>query len=102
MMAELEKMPDDACEICGERRDRHGDKNHFFSDDGELRPLKPGEPPRQEAPRPAGSPPAGVENRNPDSAQAFARLMDVMVRKGLLGAEELLYIFGGIDRAPGQ
>ena len=90
--------PDDICGVCDTKRDEHGDMNHEFNLDGQLIPFKRGEPPKREAPRPAGG---GVENRTPDSAQAFARLMDIMVRKEMLTASELVYIFGGVDHDPG-
>lgn len=85
--------PDEECQLCGVTRENHGDSNHEFSTDGQLRPVKRGEPPRKEAPRerdPNHSP-KGVE----EMEKAFLRLNEVLLEKGILDGRDLIKILGG-------
>lgn len=94
----LEVSPDDVCLVCGTVRDQHGDKNHKFSQDGQLIPLDPPPEPRMKAPRHRDDPPApaqpGVDD-GPNIKLAFATLVEVLVDKGILDVKDVLRIFRG-------
>lgn len=92
--------PSEPCLVCFEARENHGDKNHQFSVDGQLIPLKKGDPPRQQPPRrrdesstPMGE--AASEVAKDATAQMTLRLIEVLTKKGLLTGEDLFIIFGG-------
>lgn len=86
--------PDDLCLVCNTKRDEHGDKNHQFSLTSDVPiPLKPGEPPRQQAPRERdpNAKPSGVE----ELEKAFLRLNEVLLEKGVIDGRDLIQILGG-------
>ena len=85
--------PDEPCSVCGIKRDEHGDTNHEFNLDGQLIPLKPAPPSRQDPPRerdPKAKPP-GVE----EMEKAFLRLNEVLLEKGVIDGRDLIQILGG-------
>ena len=77
-------------------REEHGDSNHQFSKEGELIPIKKGEPARQEPPK-MRTDQAGVEvdkiSRDPVTAMSL-RMIERLVAKNLLDGEDLMFIFG--------
>lgn len=85
--------PDEPCQLCGVTRENHGDANHVFSTDGQLIPLRKGDPPRQEAPKERGETPKpkGVE----ELEKAFLRLNEVLLSKGVIDGRDLIQILGG-------
>lgn len=88
--------PLEVCEVCGDIREEHGDKNHEFSQDGIIVPIKKGEPARQSPPR-AKDDQLGVEvdriSRDPVTAMSL-RMIERLVAKNLLDGEDLMFIFG--------
>jgi hypothetical protein len=83
--------PDDQCEICLTTRELHGDKNHQFSTDGELIPIKQGDPPRRQPPTVAG------QVANDPVARLTLRLIETLVQKQVLVGDDLVHIFGGAN-----
>lgn len=85
---------DDECVICGTKRDEHGDKNHQFSLDGQLIPVRKGpegvKPPqtREEA---VSTPPSDL----PDIGRAFATLVEVLAEKNIVDTKDVIRIFSG-------
>lgn len=90
-----EAKADDMCGVCGETRENHGDKNHEFNIDGELKPLKKPEVGRQAAPTRRGD-----ELAKDPVAQVMLRLIEVLGTKGVLSPYDNMYIFGGGTYAP--
>lgn len=89
--------PDDECKVCGQNRDAHGDTEHAFSEDGQLRRRKPAVPARQDPPMERGE---GNDRRiqlkpTYPLEQAFATLMEVLAEKDILTAPEVVRIFSG-------
>lgn len=92
--------PDEECQVCGTTRENHGDKNHQFSIDGQLIPLKQGKPPRQQPPQRRDEAPTPMSQTAQElakdaTAQMAMRLIEVLTKKGLLTGEDLFVIFGG-------
>lgn len=83
--------PTDRCGVCETIREEHGDKNHEFNLDGQLLPIKKGEPPRQSAPQPKGSTPK-VDDLQ--AANLGLRIIDRLVTKGIFDAVDLMYVLG--------
>lgn len=82
--------PDDRCGVCDEIRENHGDKNHKFSIEGELIPLKPGPDPRNQAPNPM------VQQVVRDPLLGpLMRLVERLISANVLQEDDLKYIFGG-------
>jgi hypothetical protein len=71
--------------ICLETRENHGDKQHEFSEDGQLVQKKPADPPKKNAP----------EEKVPDAfkAKALTTLVEILAEKGVLGAPDIIRIF---------
>lgn len=90
-----QNRPDDVCALCSYLREEHGDKNHKFSVEGELIPIEPGPPPRQEAPKARDSTPEAQVLGNDPVTKVVLRMVERMVSKQLLSGEDLVYIFGG-------
>jgi hypothetical protein len=84
--------PDEACEVCGETRINHGDKQHRFSTDGALIPVQPGPAPRNAPPTSGGQ--AAILSKDP-TTQLVLRLVDRLINNGTLSGDDALYIFGG-------
>lgn len=91
-MTSSQPKADDVCAVCDETRENHGDKQHEFSLDGVLKPIKQGAPARSEPPRERTA--AGVALGNDPVARLQVRLIERMVAKGLFDGEDLMYIFG--------
>lgn len=86
---------DDVCAVCEETRENHGDKNHEFSLDGVLKPIKQGPPPRNEPPRERGAQPSPAQVLGNDPvARLQLRMIERMVAKGIFDGEDLMYVFG--------
>lgn len=79
---------EDVCGVCGETRENHGDMNHVFDVEGQLKRKEAAGPPRQAPPEMAGTTAQMTQN-------AFLRLIEVLVNKGLLDGEDLVRVFGG-------
>lgn len=92
----IQPQPDDECALCGLTRENHGDSNHKFSQDGELIPVKPGPPARQQPPeeKKASLSAPAKDLAEDTTAQAFLRLVDVLVKKEVLDGQDLMYILG--------
>lgn len=91
--------PYDRCAVCDTTREEHGDKHHAFSLDGELIPLKPGMPPRRQAPTPRGAMPMNLESQ---TTGLLLRLIERLAQKGLLEGPDMVMIFGGPNVAPAR
>lgn len=85
--------PDELCSICEVKRDEHGDMNHEFNLLGQLIPLKPAAPARQDPPkeRDPNPKPHGVG----EMEKAFLRLNEVLLEKGVIDGRDLIQILGG-------
>lgn len=92
-MTSSQPKADDVCEVCGETRENHGDRQHEFSLDGVLKQKKPTEKARAEAPRERGSGPAAALAQDP-VARLQLRMIERMVAKGVFDGEDLMYVFG--------
>lgn len=87
--------PDEECSICGVTRENHGDLNHEFNTEGLLIPKKKPEPARNTPPAMRGE---TVKELSTDmTAQAFLRLTDRLVAKGILDSQDLMYVLGNFD-----
>lgn len=83
--------PDDVCILCYTKRDQHGDRQHKFSLDGQLEKIDPPAPPRQVPPV------SDIAHQlaNQMSTQLVLKLVERMVAKDMLTADDMLYIFSG-------
>lgn len=95
--------PDDTCEVCGTKRDEHGDRMHQFSMDGQLIELKPG-PEGRKPPQTKEEAEAEQLKNLPNIGRAFATLVEVLaekkinfdgVNRPLLDAKDIIRIFSG-------
>lgn len=90
--------PDDICEICSTTRENHGDRQHKFSEDGQLVPMPAGPPAKNEPPQLKGEPPKlsppGVELAKDPVARLQLRMVERLTAKGIFTADDLLYLFG--------
>lgn len=78
---------DEQCQVCGEIRENHGDKNHKFSTDGQLLPLDPPKPASREAPRHRDDVVAEAIK-----AESFAMLLEVLAEKNILNEKDIIRI----------
>lgn len=79
--------PDDICEVCGTKREDHGDKNHKFNS---MERVDPRPVPKNIPPTAKGD----AVSRDPLTA-LHLRLVEKLIAKNLLDGDDLLYIFGG-------
>ena len=82
--------PDQVCELCGLKRDEHGDVQHEFSTDGILRKKAAPTVPKNISPavRSVGGDP---------TTRLTLRLIERLISKGVLEGDDLVHIFGGDD-----
>lgn len=95
--------PDDICAVCSSPRDQHGDMNHEFSINGELVTVKPGPPPTNNPPKKREDKeqlvPVSPELPTPEN---FVALLDILISKDIINAQEVIYILGGGGDLPGR
>jgi hypothetical protein len=86
-------MIERACLICGETdRDRHTDRNHQFSEDGELRPVDRSTPRRQNNPQPTVIVAGAID----------MPLRKLLLDKGLLTSEDFAALLDSAESSLGR